>query len=460
MVSINKGELSQILGNKSVSAINALSVKSTAFYSAMDSVVSTAEEVTRTGSVYMSVSTPNFGSSSQVVLSTQDMILQVMLYLELPSIPAGTEYDGALSLVQGWGAASIKELRCQIGSSNETLVWSGETLMQLNLVQIETREKTDQIINMMGKPITKQINTNHSYGNWSEYAQTACVVLNLPWSTLRTGNCQSKGIPSDCLNSSINLTITFNEGRKFMNLSPSVELPYTSFSNATIYLRTSQFTDQGYSLRQNLLSDSNSFYSIPFHSARTGVIQRLESKVTSVNPVDLRSQLHSITLNGIENADLEAIMFSVVRSNSIDKVSGTPINFLDFCDIEDIEVSYNGNTIIKMPRNSHRLWSQLTSNKTGSNGFSFQPITGNDTTQVVDTDNVVEKLVCLLDLTRCNFAQSNEFNNTIRYLNGALKLSFRTVHASVAAENQHLVVSYVYPSQIVLSQGVSSLQLL
>jgi hypothetical protein len=164
------------------------------------------------------------------------------------------------------------------------------------------------------------------------------------------------------------------------------------------------------------------------------------------------------------NSDLIAVLFHVVPLRSIVKEALIPLNPLNYAKVRDVQLIFNGQTIFNAVGGSDRLISQFTSNKSGSIGFSFKPLIAAAGTNVVSVSNdFLLKNMVQIDLSRTSWSQCGEYlENTVRYLNSSLNLSFNVVQEVNTADavNYRCFVTYIYPGTLKLSQGVSSFEVL
>lgn len=458
MTSIEKTELRDITSPEASGMMQ--KVKSTVYYSQLDSTLSTAEELVRHCTVHYSMPNPSFGTTSEVSLTTKDNILNVYLHLVVPTFnPQLTVADNnKVALMQAWGLRAIKQVRIQIGASNETIVLDRPALMALYITQCEGQEKLDHLLDMAGK-IAIWNDADTSYGGWKNYDQHAYIQLPMPWSTLRTSLCKNKGLPADLLNQPVNISIEWAPFQDFCNVS-GVNVTTTAFKRAELSLRTSTFTDQGYSLRETLFRNPTASYKIPFVSTRTGSSAYFTS--TPVSATNLKSAVpFRMSLQGMENGDLQTVYIIVnrikdLKSPAVNNQASRP---LEFVSLEDVELEYNGVTIYRSPDRMHHLLSQITSNKSGGNYLSSAGLTRAADVHAL-TNTFTNHYIVAIDMTRCSSAHLTEFQNTIKYNNGSLNLSFNTINNGNADEEMFVQVLYQYLSVISINGSGTSQVLL
>lgn len=424
------------------------------------SIVSQAEEWVRYGSIEQSLSNFNFGGSGQVAINTRDNLLRGCLELILPAEPTGIANAG-ISLCQYWGYHCIRDVEITPANSNISVRYTGAMLLAMAIAQCESREKLDSVLSFSGERAIKN-SASVGYGDWNNYQQRAVVDLNCLFMSMHTSDSEcSKGYPMDIVDSPWQMVVSFKNLNEFCNFTPGSNVSGfgNGFVSAKLRLRTSQFTDKSFSLKSTLQSTPNSVYPVPFTMLRAGgIYNQAMNRVGATNKIT--STRMSVPLNAIDNADLLAIMFSVVEVDSVVKKVDVPLDPSRYLEVVNIELEWNGQTLFRSRGNEHLLVSQFTSGKHGSIGFSHEGLAGVDATQTeapMRQRNMVQ-----LDLSRISFSScSRAISNTVRYLSSQMTLSFNiVVERDVdTAVDYRCDYYYAYPALLLTSSVSTSIEL-
>lgn len=437
------------------------------YYKKEDSIVTIAESKNIIGRGTFGLSNTRFGGSSNVKLEGNYLLDHVMLHLVLPKCPAYVS-GSRLRLTDYWGYNAIKQIRVTYGSSNTTLYYSGETLKMVLWAQFEESQKERELLDYGGLPVT-QVASTGAYNEWVNYDQHAYVFLNLSTNSVQTSNAEChKPIPLDIISSGIDINIDFYDAKFFIDnvetAVPSYNAP-NGFLKAELITRIAEFTDKSFSLKSDILGDPTKIYRMPYSQARTGPQSNFKAKRRSAT--DLKSaERTNILLTSLENSDLLTIMFYVVRVSDVEKHTNVPLNPGRLTKIEDVTLTYGGDTILDLPSDSWRFFSQLTSNKVGSHGipssFYFGTDAGVTGTAPERTTNM--QYCVTLDLSRTNAMQCMEYiDNTPSYYSTALNLGFNIIQDYENDDVEHefrCYMTYVYPANLGFQAGATVSQLL
>lgn len=465
MASIRSGELTQILAEKpnNVGEIFANSVKSSVYYTEKDSMVSLAEETISVGKKTYTLST-QIGGTDEVRLTNDKMISYVVLELQLPQGSGGASKKG---IGLGWAYAFIDYIEVLVGGSNYRIRMTGHDIIHMVLAQQETSEKMTDIIRFAGQDDINVVvsdygskRINNAYANDTIYG---FALLPLPWSNLATSLDIGKPLPTDVLSGPVLLTIKTREAGEVMT-ALGVETVPSNFTKARVIVRESQFTDLGFSLRNPLITNPSVSYDMPFYAGRSGAQRRL---ITSTLANHISDTFVEITLEGLENADLVAILFSINRQSDLSNNKEVAHNYFDFLEVQDIELTFNGEVIMHFEDKSEKLFNLIQSNKSGCLGLDYSGIKVNLTPDVLPQDVASyegsgKRYINELILSRLSpMLKNHTFQNVRRYTNGALNLKFKILDRAKAsgATNYYFNSTYIYPAQISLHSGVSDISL-
>ena len=430
------------------------------YETASASMVNQAEEWVRFGHSELSLSNYNFGGSGQLQISSQDNLLRACLELVLPAEPTAV-VNGGISLCQYWGYHCIRDVEITPSNSNISIRYTGEMLLAMAIAQTESREKLDSVLSFSGKRQIKNTAAT-DYNEWNNYQQVAIVDLNVLFMNMHTSDADcSKGYPLDIVPAPWQLVVSFKNLNEFCNFAPGTDVSGfgNGFVSAKLRLRTSQFTDKSFSLKNSLMSNPQSVYPISFTLLRQGGIHnQTMSRVSATNK--LTSTRMHIDLNAVDNADLLAIMFTVVESASIAKTVDIPLDPAKYLGVTDLEVLWNGQVLYRSKGTEHLLVSQFTSGKHGSIGFSHEGLNGVDATQTgapMRQRNMIQ-----IDMSRISFSTcARSISNTVRYLSSQMSVSFNiiTERDTGAAVDYVCRYYYAYPALLLTSSTSTSIEL-
>jgi hypothetical protein len=395
------------LKNKRTILANPGTKISSYYYSAMNTTVELSEMTFNNGRLQISLSQLNFNSQSQVVIPNSSYLCEVYLHLELPPIQANE------SLCRGWGYAAISNISFLFGSSNISLLSiNGQTMFQELMLQCETAEKRNEVLNLGGQEVLNNTSVNNN---------KADLLLPFPWSTLCAVH-HKKGFETDLLNNPITIQIQFGPASNIYGGSPTLPHP-TAFSVATTYFRQGDYTYKDTSLKPILARHPNLMYSYPFIHAQSA-IQTQFTGITQPTPqTGVASSRVNIPLLSFINADLISISFGVVQTANLTGSAGTSPSPFAYEPITNISLLFNGLTMYESPGTLYRLYSMMSqpgaayvqnSIIIAGSSSPFFSVPVNTYVNVVDFS--MKRAICY----------DSEFYNVWRIGNNTLTLNFNT----------------------------------
>lgn len=304
------------------------------------------------------------GSASSVDLPIGPLLGPVVLSLTLK----GQAQIPLLScLSAGWGWDAIRYISFSVGGS-QVLRYTGEVLRVQTLQDAESGAKRDDIIALAGDPY----DANTTIAATKEF--TANINIYLPFSNLSS----SRVCPFDSsiLDRPVSVQIELKRAEEFFTFSATDAavvrglLP-TSLHSASVYSDTSVFVDGPSESIKDLVGPSGTMVSgYPFmypqafvSSPLVGVPKTSNSKV-------------SVRLDNFLNGGLQGIYLWLVRT-TFDGTGSTPLSgschsLFEWTDMNEIELSYAGQSIYRTDNDTDELFGLSRSTVgTKSNGTSF-----------------------------------------------------------------------------------------
>jgi hypothetical protein len=407
------------LKNKRTILANPGTKISSYYYSAMNTTVELSEMTFNNGRLQISLSQQNFNSQSQLVIPNSSYLCEVYLHLELPPTLPNE------SLCRGWGYAAISNLSFLFGSSNISLLSiTGQTMFQQLMLQCETAEKRNEVLNLGGQEVLN---------NTSPFNNKADLILPFPWSSL-CGMHHKKGFETDLLNNPITIQIQFGPNSSIYG---GTAVHPTAFSIATAYFRQGDYTYKDTSLKPILARHPSLMYSYPFIHAQSAIQTTFTGVPVTPPSSGVATQRMNVPLLSFINADLISISFGVVQTANLNGSAGTSPSPFAYEPIFNISLLFNGLTMYESPGYAYRLYSMMSQpgagyvqnsviNPGGTSPFTSVPINA----YVVVVDFSQKRSICY----------DSEFYNVWRIGNNTLTLNFNTPTAT----NYTLFATYFY----------------
>ncbi len=367
------------------------------YYSSVNSTVEAAEVSYVFGRYKSSLSSLAFGTQGQIVINNSSLLGGVFLHLEM-----NLANQPNVTLPRGWGYAAIQSINYQLGSSNANQQQiTGQSVLQIINQQAGSEEKMSEIYRLGGEEVT----------NTTQGVVRADVFLPFPWSTA-CGRDQKLPFDSAMLNSPLFLNVAFNQANSFIGGSGIKPI---SFTKATIYLRQGDFSNKDLSLAPMIKRNPSLIYGYPFihnQSYQSSVLQGTAGQPLSFN------------LQSILNADLIGLSFGVVLTSDLTPVSNNSPNPFNYQNIEDIQLTYNGNVVWESPGNADKLVAAYMID--GAPYFHNSVIAPGAVAPY--TSSPVDTYVRHIDFSRCRDACfGTEYANVWRIGNNTLSLQFTPV---------------------------------
>lgn len=405
--------------------------KNDIYYNTKEIIVQDCELNTTIGRFNQSLTSLVFGSTSQVIIPNSDMVYEVYLHMKLPPVILNQ------TLSTGWCYDIIREISFTFGQANvSNLRLSGKSIRQLAVMSSQTREKSTELITVLGGEGHRVV---------SGVAPEGTVIIPLPWSNI---DCfKKKPFDMSLLNNPVQIQITLNDGTSIYGGS-AASFP-TGLSSASVFMRTGTLSDKSNSIRQELMNNSGLMYEYPFyHKVSPSPKYGLTMDGVTVNRVELLEFIES---------DLQTIIFSVHDTALQTKPAAALASPAPGISLEcfDINLEYNGQTIFSAPGNSARLipmaWDA------GASG-----VTDNLLDQDVAYTNIPNTsyvyMIPFGSMKNINF--HDKFDNTSRFSSQTLQLSFSCAPVATLAgpRTGQLHATYVYSASASIQAGVANIQ--
>lgn len=390
------------------------------YYTPQDIQVSKTEMSCYVGRYNQSISSLNFGSTSQIVIPNQDMVYECYLHVKLPPTIANQV------LPRGWLFDAIREVSFTFGQSNvSNLRLSGQSVRHLCLESCETKEKRSELLVLAGESFN---------GDSAGINPEGTIIIPLPWSNT-SGDHKKKPIDTSLLNNPITIQITFYDSNRIYGGSATRP---TSMAAGSVFLRQGEFSDRANSIKRSLMANPSMKYFYPFlHKTSPTPKYNIVMDGTTINSVELKDFIES---------DLQAIIFSVHNTGLQfgDGVNAPTPGVSAEC--LDVEVLYNGQTLYSSPGASARLVNM--NHTTGASGYDDVAL--NQTTPWAA--NALVSYVYIIpfsSLAPINFA--GYYDNSLRYSSQNMQLRFKCRQIPGAAGIGQLEATYIY-------NGIASIQ--
>jgi hypothetical protein len=418
-----------ILSNKRVALSNPGTKLNDLYYTKENSTVDLVECTFSTGRFKQTLSSPVFGGSSQVNIPNGSFLGTCYLHLELPTMVNAT---ANLNVNRGWGYAAINNISFLFGSSNVSqLQISGQSIMHLLMSQSETSDKISEYFNLGGEATWPDSVGTPPNGPASYVS--ADLLLPFPWSSFNA-LCSKKEFDTDCLRNPITINITFNPASSFIGgvADTAIAAYATQFSKAQITCRQGDLTNKDLSLGTRLNMFPELMYAYPF-------IHTQSFQSQSFTGVTAGNGSATVQLSQFINADLVAIVFSVVKNSYLTKPSGAALvaNPFVYDEIRDLQLTRNGQVIYDAPGYANKLINMH--GMYGGSAMGVNLVTGSPGS--TPTQGGVPSYCTIVDFSRLRSTfYCDGYQNVLRIPNQVLSLNLNTT----STDTYTLFATYFY----------------
>lgn len=324
-----------------VASVPAADVKNHLYPSPMTTRVLSTESFSTAGSSSFSALN-NFGGSYTVDIATQTFVGKTYLRMVLPTVPEN------VYLPEGWGFMAVQGIKYDLGGVESPEI-PREQYFQKVMLEAQTDEVRRAIIRMAGEEVIAQQEAG---------TNEAIIPILMPFSSV---NGLNQPIPFDSKTGGrrMRLTIRYAPLNYFASGSGLSTWDVKQFTSADIYIRETRITSRSYRSDMSELINQR-------HMTMSYPNQRMNSypysfTATAGVPV-------SISLNGIQKADLTTICFMLVRGNRLSaSTAGTePVNMLDIAGVREVLLERGGIRYLYSPANSRLDQGYAMSDELGS----------------------------------------------------------------------------------------------
>ena len=307
------------------------------YYNAINTLVQASQVTWTQGRYKQSLSSPQFGAQSTVIIPNGSFVQTVTLHLKFP-----TALGANMVLNRGWGFAAIQSISFLMGSSNvPQITIQGQTLYQLMLAQCEGVLKRSEMLSLGGQ---------ETFGSASAtYIPSCDIIIPLPFSS-----CAGKDIQlpydTNLLQNPITVNIQLAPLRNFCSGVGVASYAQYAFGRAEVSLKLGDMLNKDAGLRRKMQDNPDLIYGYPFNH-----YQSYQAAFTSLGGGSSTTRA-TINLLGFINADLlgivigvqQAIQQSPARTNDI-------INPLIYEEVEDVQIDFNGLVMHSTTGSQHKL---------------------------------------------------------------------------------------------------------
>jgi hypothetical protein len=410
------------------------------YYHPEDIQMGSIEFNNRIGRYSRSLTSLQFGSTSDISIPNYDFCGSTYLQVELPALPT------TVSLPQGALFHMIESINYSWGTSNISLVKiSGVDMLHHNYVACETKEKRDAMLSAAGNLLTKTD---------TRPASKMAICLKFPWSVMSCDQ-RKKLFDTRILNTNMLIQITFNSKDKFFGYEEADKATVPDgFASAEIILKQNELTNHADSLYSLMRKQPNKIYNYPFIHLQTGTTFRFQS--TGTTPVHVRFELNSFL-----NSDLIGILFSVVRAKDISRQGDAYpfINPFDCQQVCDVKLEYNGQILSSYPGKLLDLATlNISKGDTTANLHKLDVETG-----AVDGDSVLSYVHYLPFTQYKNITFGENYTNNSVFKSQPLDLEFsylpaiKVVDPVVTTETMVVRTTYLYNAYASIEDFTSSI---
>jgi hypothetical protein len=405
------------------------------YYSAINTVVQPVEATWTTGRFKQSLSSPQFGAQSTIIIPNGSFVQTMYLNLKMPAALGAN-----MVLPRGWAFSAIQSISYLMGSSNvPQITISGQTMYQLMLAQCESVMKRSEMLALAGQ---------ETFGSATNTTiPEANLIIPLPFSVF-AGKDSPFPFDTNILMNPITVVIQLAPLRSFCSGVGVSSWAYYGYQRAEVSLRLGDMLNKDAGLRRIMQNNPDLIYGYPFN--------HFQSFTAGFDAIQAEGQTQTINLLGFINADLLGIIIGVqqatrqapARANDI-------INPLIYEEVADVQLLFNGLVMHNTTGDSHKLTGMTSVNDpiyvqqsevalpavSGTGPFTSSPV------------NVYPLYIDFAQVRSMNFFR--EYENTWRIPSNTITLQLRTPNVT-AGTKCVLYATYVYNGVIDTRAGETS----
>ena len=422
----------QLIGSEkgAISSTSGTVVKNQLYPSRINNIVHETEHIGRSGGSSVNANS-NFGTTVVVKLPSSQFTGTTFLRMQLPAALADTY------LPQGWGLHAVQKIKYIIGSRSSSDVTRENYFMRL-MAECNSDIRRSFIINAAGSVV----NGAQALGTTNE----AVIPILTPFSSIASEN-SPLPIDSASLQTPVEIHIQFAPPANFISGAGRdlfVASCNNTFSIAEIYCREIAVTSRSF---KSVLSEEikGGQRMIPYHHNSTGGLQR--------NITCVAGTPQTVSIGGIENADLTYFSFYIVENTSLSAPTKVePLQMGNSVELADIELSRTGTTYLRSPGHSQLERMFSANDDKDSDAYLLHVRAAAGDTEPFFTNTVLRRIYAWSVAAHRPTNNSRLSQSTPSFYNNDFTLLFTP---SVTA-NCTLYCLYLYNESVILSQGVGS----
>lgn len=404
------------------------------YYNAVNTLVQASQVTWTQGRYKQSLSSPQFGAQSTIIIPNGSFVQTLSLHLEFPAALAAN-----MVLNRGWGFAAIQSISFLMGSSNvPQITIQGSSIYQLMLAQTEGVLKRSEMLALAGQECKVVDGT----------IPVADLIIPLPFSVF-AGKDSPFPFDTNLLQNPITINVQLNPLRNFCSGTGVPSYPYYQFGKAEASLKLGDMLDKSAGLRRKMQDNPDLIYGYPFNH-----FQSYQASFDSYGKTSSgQGSGQTINLLGFINADLLGIVIGVQKAIDTNPTrTNDVINPLIYEEVADVSVMFNGLVMHSTTGQQHKL--------TGMNSV-------NDATYVQQSiidipavsgvgpftstaANVYPVYIDFAQVRSMNFHK--EYENVWRIANNTLTLNLRTPNV-VDGTKMVVYCTYVYNGILDVKNG-------
>ncbi len=301
------------------------------YYNSINTLVAASQVTFTQGRYKQSLSSPQFGAQSTIIIPNGSFVSTITLHLEMPALLPN------MVLNRGWGFAAIQSISFLMGSSNvPQITIQGQTIYQLMMAQCEGVLKRSEMLALGGQ---------ETFGPAA--AQYCDLIIPLPFSVF-AGKDSPFPYDTNLLQNPITINIQLAPLTSFCSGVGVPSYAERGFSKAEVSLKLGDMLNKDAGLRRRMQENPDLIYGYPFNH-----FQSYQAAFRSPMPGTSRV---TINLLGFINADLLGIVIGVQQSiRQTAARTNDIINPLIYEEVADVELKFNGLIMHSTTGQQHKL---------------------------------------------------------------------------------------------------------
>ena len=302
------------------------------YYNAVNTLVQASQCTWTQGRYKQSLSSPQFGAQSTIIIPNGSFVQTLTLHLELPALPANAVLN------RGWAFAAVQSISFLMGSSNvPQITIQGQTIYQLMMAQCESVLKRSEMLALAGQETFGPTASNIS----------ADLILPLPFSVF-AGKDSPFPYDTNLLQNPITVNIQLAPLNAFCSGIGAASWNQRQFLKAEVALKLGDMLNKDAGLRRKMQENPDLIYGYPFN--------HFQSYQAAFSGPANSTATATINLLGFINADLLGIVFGVQRATrQAPALTNDIINPLIYEEVADVQLLFNGLIMHSTTGQQHKL---------------------------------------------------------------------------------------------------------